>query len=124
MALMCVAKLTSRVKGHHVYNHRYTVGEELVCEMEPTNAHSNNAIAVKKNENVVGHVPEALAAKLHPLMKNWKVHRITCVITGQERRAPEGTWVLGGGIELPCIYYLYGPKTQRKYVRDTFKEHL
>ena len=64
MALMCVSK------GHHVYNHRYTV---VVCDMEPTSVHNNN-------------------------VKNWKVYRINFVITGQVRKAPEGTWVIGGGI--------------------------
>ena len=28
--------------------------------------------------------------------------------SGEERKAPEGTWVLGGGIELPCSYFIYG----------------
>ena len=107
MALMCVAKITSRVKGHHVYQYSYKVGEDLLCEIEASNYHSNNAISViNKNKEVVGHVPVALATKLHPLLKSWKVSKITAVITGQQR-APEGTWVLGGGIELLCTYYIY-----------------
>ena len=40
-----------------------------MCEIELTNIHSNNAIPIKKNEKVVGHVPKALEEKLHPLMK-------------------------------------------------------
>ena len=32
-------------------------------------------------------------------------------MTGEKQRAPEGTWVPGGGIELPCIYHIYEAKT-------------
>ena len=56
-----------------------------------------------KNKDVtVGHVPEVLAAILFPLRKAWKVYEIQAKITGKSRRAPEGTWVLGEGIEIPC----------------------
>ena len=37
------------------------------------------------------------------------------VITGGKRRAPEGTWVPGGGIELPCTYYIYAAKTHKNF---------
>ena len=62
---------------------------------------------------IVGHLPEALAEKLFPLMKEWKLYKVTATITGEKRRLPEGTWVLGGGIEVPCTYYLYGPKIHK-----------
>ena len=58
MALACHTVLTSRIKGHHAYNHDYFVGEELICELEFTNKYSHNSIEVKsKNKDVtVGHV--------------------------------------------------------------------
>ena len=53
MALACKAVLTSRIKGHHAYNHDYFVGEELICELEFTNKYSHNSIEVKsKNKDV------------------------------------------------------------------------
>ena len=84
------------------------------------------AIAVKeKNSNkIVGHIPKPLAKILYPLMKSWKVYEITCTITGQSRKAPEGTWVLGGGIELPCRYFLYGPKIRKREVRKCIKDNI
>ena len=52
MANLCVAKISSRVKGHHVYQYNYTVGEDFSCAMEPSNIYSKNTIAVKeKNSN-------------------------------------------------------------------------
>jgi len=36
-------------------------------------------------------------------------------ITVEARKAPEGSWVIGGGIELPCVYYFMGARnTKRK----------
>ena len=28
----------------------------------------------------------------------------------------EGKWTLGGGVEIPCIYNLYGDKINKRYV--------
>ena len=36
----------------------------------------------------------------------------------KEKSACEDTWVPGGGIELPCIYYVYVPKTHNKFIRE------
>ena len=47
---MCIGEFNSGIKGHHVYNYEYKVGEYLICEMEPTNKHSQNAIAVKNKD--------------------------------------------------------------------------
>ena len=100
----------------------YTVGEELIRELETKDRYSRNAIAVKtRNKDLVGHVPESLAAILFPLVKQWKIYEINVEITGKSRRAPEGTWVLGGGIELPCKYTILGPKIHRKYTREKMK---
>ena len=124
MALACHAVLTSRIKGHHAYNHDYFVGEELICELEFTNKYSHNSIEVKsKNKDVtVGHVPEALAAILFPLRKAWKVYEIQAKITGKSRRVPEGTWVLGGGIEIPFQYTIIGPKIHKKNCRKELRK--
>ena len=124
MANLCVAKILSRVKGHHVYQYNCTVGKDFSCEMEPSNIYSKNAIAVKEKSSnkIVGHIPEPLSKILYSLMKSWKVYEITCTITGQSKKAPEGTWVLGGRIEFPCRYFLYGPKIRKREVRKCIKD--
>ena len=62
MASFCIAKITSRIKGHHHYNYKYKVGEELECLREPENEFSKHAISVnteqtERNEQkrIVGH---------------------------------------------------------------------
>ena len=91
MALACLGQVKSRVKGHHVYDHNYKVNEDLECFLEPDNKYSKNTIIVKSYDIVVGHVPEALSGKLFSLMKQWKLYKIKATITGEKRRAPEGT---------------------------------
>ena len=52
----------------------------------------------------MGHIPESLSEVLSPLMDCWTIIRITAVIDAEHRRAPEGTWIPGGGIEIPCTF--------------------
>ena len=78
--------------------------------MERSRIYSKNTIAVQEGEiyEIAGHIPEPLARITHPSLKSWKVYEITCTVTGS-RKAPKSTWVLGGGIKLPYLYYLHGP---------------
>ena len=54
--------------------------------------------------------PDALSQIICPMSKDGTIERMTGEITGEERKAPEGTWVLGGGIELPCSHFIYGKR--------------
>ena len=49
MASVRIASITSRIKGHHVFQYNYEVGEEFVCCLESGNPYSpgDNAIVVK-----------------------------------------------------------------------------
>ena len=123
MALVRIASITSRIKDHHVFQHNYEVGEEFVFCLEPGNPYSpgDNAIVLKtkvedtgKKEAVVGHIPEPLAQILDPMLKDGTIHSIIVKITGEKRGAPEGVWVQGGGIELPCKYFVCGPKNFKR----------
>ena len=42
-------------------------------------------------------------------------------VTGSQRDAPEGKWVLGGGIEIPCTYKVYGRIDQKSYLHKKIK---
>ena len=46
---------------------------------------------------------------------------MTCCASGQNRSAPGGVWVQGGGIEIPCVYEIgvkKGLRSLRKELRD------
>ena len=82
MASALLGKLKSRVKGHHVFQSNYTIGDNFVCSPEPDNRHSKgkNAIIVKKPDEdvVLGHVPDALSQIICPMLKDgndWRNHR-------------------------------------------------
>ena len=63
-----------------------------------------------------------MAAILLPLRKAWKVYKIQAKITGKSRHAPEGTWVLGGGIKIPCQYTIIGPNIDKKNCRKDLRK--
>lgn len=78
-----------------------------MCYPEPSNRHSKdqNAIIVKKRnvefdeheDIVIGHVPdsETLSCVIRPLLKDGTITSMSGEVTGEARKAPEGTWVMG-----------------------------
>ena len=38
-------------------------------------------------------------------------------VTGSPRDVPEGKWVVGGGVEIPCTCKVYGRINQKSYLR-------
>ena len=50
-----------------------------------------------------------------------KIVDIECVITGEPRSAEEGTFVQGGGLEIPCTYRLFGLREKKVHVRSVIK---
>ena len=109
-------KRTSRISNRLSYRRK-----KFHCLQEQLNVFSENAIVVKSRRQVIGHVPEALAKVFQALIKDGIVRKITAKITGDARTAPEGTWIQGGGIELPCKYKLYGDRKYKNIVKDALK---
>ena len=101
--------LTSRIKGNYAYRSGMKVSNCLLCTIEPENKHSDNAIVVKsRNYDIVGHVPETLAKKLFKFMTSQQIEIMDSEVTCDPRPAPEGKWVIGSSIKIPCKYILYG----------------
>ena len=69
-----------------------------------TNTKDSNAVAVYKEEEIVGHVPYNLAPSLsHSLRRD--VNKAFAKVVGEKVNRGAGY-----GLEIPCIYRLYGPK--------------
>ena len=49
---------------------------------------------------------------------------IEAIVTGEPRSAPEGTWVIGGGIETPCKYLIYADKKLKSKIRTMLRKAL
>ena len=55
-----------------------------------------------------------MAENLFPFMKTWQIYSTKPIISENHWAAPEGKWVLSGGIEIPCHYELSGRKIHKK----------
>ena len=64
----------------------------------------------------IGRTPDTLAKVIDGLTSEWKALQMIDKTDRKDRVAPEGTWVHGGGIEIPCIYFLYWAKVHESNV--------
>ena len=124
MAVCMLVSVKSVIKGYHMYRVSYPSGTELVCNLEPENEHSDSAIIVKKGNITVGHIPEGLSQPLTQLFQDGNIVDIECVITGEPRSAEEGTFVQGGGLEIPCTYRLFGLREKKVHVHSVIKKQI
>lgn len=124
MAVYMLVSIKSVIKGYHAYRVSYPCGTELDCRLEPENEHSECAIVVKKGDITVGHIPEGLCQPLSKLFEDGNILQITCVITGDPRSAAGGTFVPGGGLEIPCSYRIFGHKEKKGLVRSVIKHQI
>ena len=58
-----VYKMESYVQGYHIYKDIWTamIGEDLLCEREPFNVVDRYAVAVLKDDTIVGHIPKKIS---------------------------------------------------------------
>ena len=99
--------MESVVRGHHIYKASWDpyVGEVLVLEREVANVHDVHAVAIMKEDGVVGHVPKELSRIFWHFI--WHGGTITCEVTGHRK--------FGRGLEVPCKYTFTGaPKNIKK----------
>ena len=99
-------EISSFVRGYHAYKDIWTpsVGDCLSLMREETNPRDKNAVAVTlPNKTVVGHVPYNLAPLLSQFLRRG-FNKGMVTITGEKVNRGAGY-----GLEIPCIYTLYGP---------------
>ena len=99
-------QISSYVRGYHAYMELWTPvqDEMLILKREPTNVADKNAVAVYKEDQVVGHVPFNLAPSISLFLKR-DIKKAFAKVVGEKVNR-----VAGYGLEIPCIYHLYGPK--------------
>ena len=87
------------IRGHHVYKDVWTpiIGEVLQCEKEEGNSHDLYAVAVKKLDSIVGHVPRTISTLCHLFLS--RGGSITCTVTGIRKYSDD---LPQGGLEVPC----------------------
>ena len=90
----------SCIRGYHVYYDRWTptVGEVLMCEVEDENASDRYAVAIKKGDETIGHVPRKISAACNLFLELGGSLR--CIITDTHRQYSAD--LPQGGLEIPC----------------------
>ena len=109
-----LVEVESFVRGYHAYRDKWTPvrGETLQLNREPHNSADNFAVAViNKEDAVVGHVPFNLAPIFSYFLQR-DFNKASLEITGD--RINRGA---GYGLEVPCVYRLYGPKAYVDKIR-------
>ena len=82
---------------------------------EPTNTMDASAVAVCKENEIVGHVPFNISSLISQFLRR-DCNKGFAEVTGPRvnRRA-------GYGLEIPCVYTLYGPKPYPDRILDIVK---
>ena len=80
------------------------VGEILLLKREPDNLVDASAVAVWKEDKIVGHVPYNIASVISQFLRR-DCNKGFVQVTGN--KVNRGA---GNGLEVPCTYRLYGPR--------------
>ena len=97
--------VAAMVRGYHVYRDIWaaSIGEELPCECQEGNREDAYAVAVKKNGNIVGHVPRKISTTSFMFLR--RGGSILCQVTESQRYSAD---LPQGGLEIPCILVFTG----------------
>ena len=98
-----MAQFDSYIRGYHAYLDTWTpvVGETLLLKREPSNEKDSSAVAVMKEDIIVGHVP---ASVIFQFLRR-DCNKGFVEVTGSKVNRGAGY-----GLEIPSTYRLYGPR--------------
>ena len=107
-------EIQSFVRGYHAYIDNWTpaIGQTLLVKREPTNPKDKNAVAVYEEDCIVGHVPYNLVLCLSRFLAR-DVNKAFAEVTGGKVNRGAGY-----GLEIPCVYRIYGPKTYEDKLKE------
>ena len=102
----------SHIKGYHEYQKTWIpfLQEELCGETEPANPVDKYAVAVKKNNIVVGHLPLGCSGKFAKTIlyflraDEWTECKV--IVTGKPVNRGDGD-----GMQVPCLLKFHGQKS-------------
>ena len=118
MACRGEKEVTCRVRGYRVYKDIWAaaIGEELVCGREPTNMADRYAVAVLKQETIIGHLPRKISKVCSLFLR--RGGSIRCAVTGS-RRHPSDLSLVSRASHVPLRHYYV--RTCPKYSSENFR---
>ena len=113
-----VVEIHSYIRGYHAYMDVWEPeqGECLLLRRESENPIDHHAVAVCKEGMVVGHVPYNLAPIMSQFLRR-EINKGFTEVSGSKVNRGGGY-----GLEVPCIYRLYGPKPYTDRMKDLIED--
>ena len=105
-------------QGYHEYHNIWdsAINEELPCECEVHNAMDHYAVAVIRDNVVVGHLPKNISRICSLFLRSGGTIKVE--VTGQKRYSSD---LAQGGMEIPCLLLCQGePKEIKKLIKLLF----
>ena len=101
-----VAEFDSYIREYHAYRDIWSpvVGEIMLLKREPDNLVDAAAVAVWKEDKIVGHVPYNIASVISQFLRR-DCNKGFVQVTGNKVNRGAGY-----GLEVPCTYRLFGPR--------------
>lgn len=109
-----ILTIESFIRGYHAYMDVWTPVEDEMLRLipEPSNSVDRNAVAVMKEDQVVGHIPYNLAPIVSLFLKR-DVNKAFARVTGEKINRGAGY-----GLEIPCVYQFNRPKAYIDKLRE------
>ena len=111
--------IVSNIKGYHVYKSVWTptLQEQVYGEIEPHYPVDKYVVAVKKNENVVGHLPLGENGKFAKIIFYFLLAdpygKCNINVTGKTVNLGDGD-----GMQVPCILHLSVQKSMVEILKQ------
>lgn len=103
--------MSSCIRGYHIYHHNWEseIGETLICEREPSNVDDRYAVGVKRDGEIVGHLPKKISRVSSLFLLRGGSCCITCTVVGRRRYSAD---LVQGGLEIPCTILFRGTQKE------------
>ena len=87
------------IRGHHIYKEIWVpvIGECVQCKIEPGNDHNLYAVAMRKHDRIVGHVPRTISTLCHLFLSS--IGTINCIVNDVRRYSTD---LPQAGLDVPC----------------------
>ena len=99
------------IRGYHIYFNIWdaVIGEEVECVREPLNENDRYAVAVIKDDVIIGQLPRSISRVCSLFLR--RGGSIICAVNESRRYSSD---LAQGGLEIPCSLLF---KAQRKEIK-------
>ena len=104
--------------GYHIYQTIWdtVVGETLECRRQPLNEHNRYALAVIKDDMIIGYLPRKVSRLCSLFLGRGGC--IMCTITGRKHYSAD---LPQGGLEVPCVLLFRAPSKEIQKLKSFMK---